>query len=240
MNVAIVTKQGKVIYTPNGKTSDFLKEDVDILLVEEVSKVAVIFRDNEFVFEPTTSVKDEDKLELPLLLLDAKSNDFVLFSNTGICSHSAEADKFLHIIYNIEVLYIEKAKWITNKQFISMITSIPDTKPIKPKTLSGKKYIHATGKGTVLVEDIKIKGGPLVLKGRYHFIPVNAIGEDVLNDSINFEVLQNIGKVEIVDEEYYLANKGKPLDNKPIDTTIRVGSVKDFDDAFKDPNAINL
>lgn len=240
MNVAIVTKQGKVIYTPNGKTSEFLKEDVDILLVEEVSKVALIFRDNEFVFEPTTSVTDEDKLKLPLLLLDAKSNDFLLFSNTGICSHAAEADKFLNLMYNREVLYIEKAKWITNKQFVIMLNSVPNEKPIKPKVLSGKKYIHATSNRTILIEDIEFKGGPLRLSGLYHFIPVNLIGEEVLNESSYFEILQRKGKVEVVDEEYYLANRDKTTANKPIDRTIKVGSVKDFDDAFKDQNAINL
>jgi len=78
----------------------------------------------------------------------------------------------------------------------------PNYKTMAPT--SNRKYIHCTGNGHVLIEDIdtpKFPGG-IALQGKWHFIPVDEIGADVLEDSKWFEILLKKGKVEIVDDAY--------------------------------------
>ncbi len=94
----------------------------------------------------------------------------------------------------------------------------PNYKTMAPS--SNRKFIHCTGNGHVLVEDIstpKFPGG-VALQGKWHFIAVDEIGEDELSNSKWFEILLKKGKVEVVDEAYVqqhahkLKNKKSPAE----------------------------
>ena len=76
---------------------------------------------------------------------------------------------------------------------------------------SQKFYLHPTSNGTVRIEDIQTSQCPegIQLNGKWHFIAVDAIGEEALMDSSHFKVLLGKGKVEIVPESYVQANKHK-------------------------------
>jgi hypothetical protein len=74
-----------------------------------------------------------------------------------------------------------------------------------------RHYLHPTANGTIRIEDIKTQKFPdgIQLNGKWHFIPVDMIGEDLLMDSSHFQVLLGKGKIEIVPESYVQANKHK-------------------------------
>lgn len=74
-----------------------------------------------------------------------------------------------------------------------------------------KFYLHPTSNGTIRIEDIQTSQFPdgIQLNGKWHFIAVDTIGEDILMDSSHFQVLLGKGKVEIVPESYVAANKHK-------------------------------
>jgi len=74
-----------------------------------------------------------------------------------------------------------------------------------------KFYLHPTSNGTVLIEDIRTKQFPegIRLNGKWHFVSIGVIGEEVLTNSSNFQILLGKGKVEIVPESYVQANKHK-------------------------------
>ncbi len=88
--------------------------------------------------------------------------------------------------------------------------------PATPSKVANRLYIHPTTNGTILMEDIdtpKFPGG-IILRGRWHFIPVDEIGAETLDKSASYKHLSKIGKVEVVDEEYVKQHAHKKKSNK--------------------------
>jgi hypothetical protein len=142
-------------------------------------------------------------------------------------------------IPNDDILYVSNAHFITKAQFgewlrgdfefevaesdpgVSRFTGmLANEQPgNNPKLVSDKSatpgqqklYIHPTSNGTIRIEDIQTSQFPegIQLNGKWHFLSVDAIGEDTLMDSSHFQVLLGKGKVEVVPESYVAANKHK-------------------------------
>jgi len=107
-------------------------------------------------------------------------------------------------------------------------------------TKSNKKYIHSVDERTILIEDIEMEDDCLRLKGKYHFVAVDDVGEERLAASPHYNVFLKKGKIEIVDEEYVMENKYK-YQKKPTVSTLPVGSVDDFaNDGGGDIITINI
>lgn len=137
-------------------------------------------------------------------------------------------------IPNDDILYVQNAHFVTKSQFsdwlagdmdfaepdgereVSRLTGLFDSEYRKgpytqldaaPK--AGRLYIHPTANDSVRIEDIPEFPEGIQLNGKYHFIPVDKIGEDNLAASRHFQLLRAKGKLEIVDEVYVQANKHK-------------------------------
>lgn len=144
--------------------------------------------------------------------------------------------ELLDYIPNDDILYVQSGHYITKKQFgdwVSgqmnldgdMVYDYPTTNRFSPENIGIKTpastattptekeryYIHPTANGTILVEDIKTERYPygLRLDGKYHFIPIDIIGEDVLDESSFFRTLLARGKLEVVGQAYVNENKHK-------------------------------
>lgn len=74
-----------------------------------------------------------------------------------------------------------------------------------------KFYIHPKHNGTIIIGDISTAKYPkgIAMNGKWHFIAVDDIGEDVLEESQNFKWALAKGKIEVVDSEYVKQNMHK-------------------------------
>ncbi len=79
-----------------------------------------------------------------------------------------------------------------------------------PSSTSNKLYIHPTANGAIRIEDVHSGKFPdgIELVGKWDFLPIDDISEE-LEESYGFKVLLGKGKIEIVDERFYQANKHK-------------------------------
>jgi len=130
--------------------------------------------------------------------------------------------ELMNYIPNDDILYVTNAHYYTKQQFADylsgnsveeMSVGVPVTQGITTTEVvsTDKKFIHPTANGTVLIEDINTPKYPagIALNGKWHFIAVDDIGEDVLNNSIFFRLLVKKGKVEVVDAAYVKKNEHK-------------------------------
>ena len=132
-------------------------------------------------------------------------------------------------IPNDDILYVTNAHYYTKQQFMDYLSgdtvsemSVDETAPVSAPAqgtnidTSNRKFIHPTANGTILIEDINTPKFPagVALNGKWHFVAVDEIGEEVLNDSIFFRLLKKKGKVEIVDMEYVKKNAHKIKNKK--------------------------
>ena len=62
-----------------------------------------------------------------------------------------------------------------------------------------------------MIEDISTRRYPqgIQLKGKWDFIAVDDIGEDILKESNHFRILKQKGKIEVVDGNYVKRNEHK-------------------------------
>jgi hypothetical protein len=88
---------------------------------------------------------------------------------------------------------------------VEAITTEPEEKQ--------KQYLHPASNGIIVIDDINTVKYPrgVRMKGKYDFIPINEIGEDVLTNSAIFRSLLKAKKIEIVDEEYVKKNLHKTM-----------------------------
>ena len=130
---------------------------------------------------------------------------------------------------NDDILYVTNGHFFTKQQFGEWIQSndscSDETDPLgqstnrfagflggggsaSPATKTGRKYIHATSNGTIILQDIVNQKYPegVKLSGKWDFIAVDEIGEEELEDSANFKWAINKKKIEVVDEEYFQQN----------------------------------
>lgn len=90
----------------------------------------------------------------------------------------------------------------------------PFTQPGQPNaSVSAQKkfFIHPKHNGTIIIGDISTPKYPkgIVMNGKWHFISIDEIGEDVLDESQNFKWAVAKGKIEVVDSEYVKQNMHK-------------------------------
>ncbi|KKM84067.1 hypothetical protein LCGC14_1302920, partial [marine sediment metagenome] len=111
---------------------------------------------------------------------------------------------------NDDILYVTNGHFFTKPQFEEWIqtndSGTDETDPLGQSTsrfagfmggktthnakLTNRKYVHPTGNGTVLIEDIITQKYPegIRFEGKWDFIPVDEIGEETLEDSAFFRV----------------------------------------------------
>ncbi len=142
---------------------------------------------------------------------------------------------------NDDILYVQNGHFITKNQFSDWLTgdseldmeqntkdevnrftgfmqtefTPPKAGQPQPKNSTKRWYIHPTANGTIVIEDIKTKTGEaLVLRGKWHFMPIDEIGEDVFDESNILKVLIGKGQLEVVGEDFVQANKHKGAKKK--------------------------
>ena len=141
-------------------------------------------------------------------------------------------ENLLDYVPNDDILYVQSGHYITKKQFGDwlngqmelegdLVYDYPSTSRFSPNQSGSpvpqqaqasqplgpeqqRYYIHPTANGTILVEDIRTDKYPhgLHLNGKYHFIPIDDIGEDLLDESPFFRTLLAKGKLEVVDQAF--------------------------------------
>lgn len=168
-----------------------------------------------------------------IIFFNAKTHSLYVCSEAnGMQVISLNDPDLISSIPNEDILYVQSGHFITKGQFVQWINgqmpeldsspvqkqgNIPFSAPVATQTQQAvapqphRLYIHPTGNGTVLIEDIKTakyKHG-IELNGKWHFIPVDDIGQHVLEQSPFFRSLLKNKKIEIVDNEYVNNNKHK-------------------------------
>ncbi len=162
---------------------------------------------------------------MTMVFFNSSENMYYIFSETG--SKKVNKDTLLKTVPEEDIFYVKDAYIFGKEQFIDFVSgnkkfqtqeaddfdsgfrfnNQPQTEQADPNKL----YIHTTRAGTVRIEDITSKDFPdgIQLNGKYHFIPVNLIGEHNLEESRQFKHLMAKGKIEIVSEEYVKKNRHK-------------------------------
>lgn len=115
-------------------------------------------------------------------------------------------------IPNDDILYVENAHYLTKEQLRLWFNDEYDlgTQNRDPGFLGkteqdlGKRYIHPTHNGTVFLPDIKTEKYPhgLQLVGKWNFIDIDEIGQDVLESSAHYRIAIKQKKIEVVNREY--------------------------------------
>lgn len=111
-------------------------------------------------------------------------------------------------IPNDDILYVENAHFLTRQQFAQWINKGVSSSPKKQKPTKQRYFIHPRHNGAIRLQDIHTEKYPegVQMIGKWDFIPVDEIGEDVLDDSANFRWALAKGKIEIVDSNYVKEN----------------------------------
>jgi len=239
------------LYTPS-KVFNFERKNQDIqswltgsdvLMIDKTSRMSKIeffeWINMSSFFEDFPTLTIDIAIEIPIVFYDV-SNNYVRLCDpeNGISTHKLSSKRLSSKLPDY-FAYVEAAHLMTKKQFAEWLSSgkIENVQKIGKEEIideiitnskQSKKYIHTVNDGTVLVEDIKVNDGILRLNGRWHFVPVDTIGEDVLDSSTNYQILLKKGKVEVVDQQYYDANKHKYKPTTSLMSTLPVGSVDDF------------
>ena len=148
----------------------------------------------------------------------------------------ADEPNILSYIPNDDILYVQKAHFITKRQFSQWLDGEGQTDE-EPHRFSGfldedsptytpevasfveehskhadGKWLHPAHHGTIIMPDIKTEKFPhgLELNGKYDFVPIEALGGfETLEESSQFKWLLAKGKIEVVDYEYVKKNYGK-------------------------------
>jgi hypothetical protein len=154
---------------------------------------------------------------------------------------STKDPSLMDFIPNDNILYVENGHFITKEQFSQWLngdfelnsSSQEDTDEVSrfagflnqdqsvrtdavqtEQSPSQRLYVHSTSNGTIRIEDIEQFPEGIQLNGKWHFLPVDEIGEDILMRSSHFQILLAKGKAEIVNESYVRANKHKQRGTK--------------------------
>lgn len=163
----------------------------------------------------------------------------------------------LKYIPNDDILYVENGHIVQKDVFATWLESGVETTPRKlfkqdfdtgfrfenkvssqqqcqqpsfcPPGDPNRLYIHPVHNGTVIIGDIVNDRFPegIQLTGKYHCIPIDEIGEDVLSESRHFKVLLAKGKVEVVNENFVKRNAHKSKKRSAADAALDAILIKD-------------
>lgn len=143
----------------------------------------------------------------------------------------------LNYIPNDDILYVDNGHILQKSQFAAWlqggIEPVQNPQPVTPTmqqpVLSNKLYLHTTNPGYVCIDDITTEQFPegIPITGKYHFIPIDQIGMDLLEESHKFRWLLAKNKIEIVNEEYVSKNKHKFKKQSAGDAALDAITLKD-------------
>lgn len=111
-----------------------------------------------------------------------------------------------------DILYVQKGQFITKTQFINWMSDSPvESDSHEQSAMKNKFYIHPTKNGVIHINDISTNRYPngIKLEGKYHFIAVDDIGQDAMDESSEFQVLFAQGKIERVNGQHVRAHAHK-------------------------------
>jgi len=178
-----------------------------------------------------------------LLFYDHKNSKvYIATKDHPLAVYDVNDPKLIDFLPNDTILYIQEAHIITKSQIESWLSgsfspsgqapSISQSKlqaPQQEEPVGNRKFLHTTHGGAVHLTDIQTERFPegVFLTGKYDFVPVDAIGEDVLEESGAFKYAQSKGKIEIVDESYVKANAHRARAGSITDQALDKILVKD-------------
>ena len=92
-----------------------------------------------------------------------------------------------------------------------------------------KLFIHPVHNGTILIQDIQTDRFPegIELNGKYHFLAIDEIGQENLEESNHFRVLLAKGKIEIVNEAFVRKHQHKHKQRSAADAALDAILIKD-------------
>lgn len=130
----------------------------------------------------------------------------------------------LDYIPNDTIMYVHKCNLISKEQFQKWLNGEYEFKvPEKTGRASylavdqlgnlpqEKKYLHPAANGAILIDDIKTDKFPngIQLVGKYDFLDIDEVGQEVLNNSRKYKHLLEKNKITIADQQYYNKYKNK-------------------------------
>jgi len=137
---------------------------------------------------------------------------------------STDDPHLLDFVPNDDILYVESAHQIKKSQLEEWLKDGVELKTTDKRAAASRKavihneasvkynddskFIHPNGNGTILIEDIQTDKFPngIVLHGKWDFLAVDEVGEDVLEDSRFYKILLNRKKIKVVDFRYVKEN----------------------------------
>jgi hypothetical protein len=150
--------------------------------------------------------------------------------------------EIMKYIPNDDILYVEDGHILRKEEFVSWLEGGVQESPRRalnqdfdtgfrfgdPPASKGQQpdlnrhYIHPAHNGTIIIADIKTDKYPdgIELNGKYHFIPIDEIGEELLQESNFFKYALAKGKIEIVNEKYVRANAYKHKKRSAADAAL--------------------
>ena len=168
---------------------------------------------------------------MTIVFYDQQNNQLWICNKQTTTVVSLNDEQIGQHIPNDDILYVTNAHYFTKDQFIDflsgkltinnpqddvLVQSVDHPNPTVTMPMSNKKFIHSTGNGVVLIEDIITSRFPagIMLQGKWHFVSVDDIGEAELANSVFFDRLLKIKKVEIVNGDYVRQNAHKLKDKR--------------------------
>lgn len=157
------------------------------------------------------------------LIFKDKTNIWICQQDKPVKVTTVDDPNLITYIPNDDLIYVQSASLITKKQFASWLkgefqldnteTTREEEEIEEDNSQSERKYLHPRNNGYITVGDIKIGKGdnakPLVFTGKYDFIALDELGDDIVEHSAILRGLIKKGRLEIVDEEYVRKNRGK-------------------------------
>lgn len=180
-----------------------------------------------------------------MVIIFYSPNDKILYiaSETDVLKKINISDpNLINHIPNDDILYVQKGCLINKQQIHQWLNgsfSLNDDGESSSSeytetanTISvrkNKKYIHPVHHGTVFLQDIKTDKYPngIQLSGKWHFIDIDDIGQDVIDRSAHYRVALKNKKIEVVDQEYVNKHSSKGRYISPVEQELNKILIKD-------------
>lgn len=164
-------------------------------------------------------------------LLDYVPNDSILYVKDGGVLNKAQFSDYLDGSFQIPNETPRQAtdEFDSGFRFSPKSSQQLRMSPNEQFANAHRNYIHPKHNGTILITDISTKRFPdgVELNGKYDFLPIDEIGEAVLEESYQYKGLLAKGKIEIVNHEFYMRNRHKNKKKSPTDMALDAILVKD-------------
>lgn len=185
--------------------------------------------DNKIYIGPENEVIKSFQRDDPELI-NYIPNDDILYVKDGCVLNKTQFVDYLEGRFTISINqntdYPEQ--FDSGFRFSPKPTSTPES-PNQKIANTHRLYIHPKHNGTILITDIQTKKFPegIEMIGKYHFMDMDDIGQDVLEESMQFKGLLAKGKIEIVNHDFYMQNKHKARKRSPGDAALDAIIIQD-------------